>query len=323
MRNFSGTEFANKAVGFDEPTQLPRDDAQRRQWQSANKTWWESTPMRYDWRDEITASPGTEAYFIEIDRRFLSSAREYMPWRNLPFEQVIPFDEIRDKDVLEIGVGQGTHAQLLAPHCRSFTGIDLTSPAVEMTARRLQLFNIQGKVLQMDAEHMSFEDSSYDYIWSWGVIHHSADTRRVLEEMHRVLRPGGKCTVMIYYRSWWHFYVCGFLRGVFQNQFQKQRNLHDVAQGATDGAIARHYTVSEWRRSVDGLFTVESAQIYGLKAQIVPLPHGRPKMFLESLIPNSVARLLTNQLRMGSFLLAHMRRNESKPSKPTAPRLAG
>ena len=99
----------------------------------------------------------------------------------------------------------------------------------------------------MDAEHMAFNDNSYDYIWSWGVIHHSADTRRVLEEMHRVLRPGGKCTVMIYYRSWWHFYVCGFLRGVFQNQFKKQRDLHQVAQGATDGAIARHYTVSEWR----------------------------------------------------------------------------
>ena len=27
-----------------------------------------------DWRDEITSSPGTESYFAEIDRRFLSSA---------------------------------------------------------------------------------------------------------------------------------------------------------------------------------------------------------------------------------------------------------
>jgi hypothetical protein len=30
MKNFSGTEFGNKAVGFDEPTQLPQDDVQRR-----------------------------------------------------------------------------------------------------------------------------------------------------------------------------------------------------------------------------------------------------------------------------------------------------
>src|SRR5580658_5827609 len=129
MKNFSGTEFRNKAVGFDNPTQLPRDDAQRGQWQSANRTWWESTPMRYDWRDEIVAPPGSEAYFIEIDRRFLASARSYMPWVDVPFDEVIPFKQLRDKDVLEIGVGQGTHAQLLAPYCKSFIGIDLTSHA--------------------------------------------------------------------------------------------------------------------------------------------------------------------------------------------------
>ena len=76
MKNFTGTEFGNKAAGFNRPTQLPRDDAQRRQWQSANKTWWEATPMRYDWRDEITAPPGTESYFREIDQRFLVVGQE-------------------------------------------------------------------------------------------------------------------------------------------------------------------------------------------------------------------------------------------------------
>ena len=62
--------------------------------------------MRYDWREEIAANPGSEAYFTEIDRRFLSSARKYLPWRNVPFDKIIPFEELGDKDVLEIGVGQ-------------------------------------------------------------------------------------------------------------------------------------------------------------------------------------------------------------------------
>jgi ubiquinone/menaquinone biosynthesis C-methylase UbiE len=312
MKNFSGTEFGNKAVGFDSPTQLPRDDAQRRQWQSANRAWWESTPMRYDWRDGIAAQPGTDAYFAEIDRRFLSSARKYMPWRNLPFDAVIPFDDLSAKDVLEIGVGQGTHAQLLAPRCKSFTGIDLTSYAVDMTSRRLKLFGISGNVLQMDAEAMKFADNSFDYIWSWGVIHHSADTGRVLQEMHRVLRAGGRCAVMVYYKSWWNFYVCGFLRGVFQGQFRNRRNLHDVAQRATDGAIARYYTKGEWQQTVRGLFEVESVQVYGLKSDIVPLPHSRFKLFLEGLVSDRVARILTHHLRGGTFLVAQMRTSRSE-----------
>jgi ubiquinone/menaquinone biosynthesis C-methylase UbiE len=308
MRNFSGTEFANKAIGFDSPAQLPRDQIQRRQWQSANKAWWESTPMRYDWRDRIAEVPGTEAYFREIDRRFFSSVRKYMPWRSVPFEEVIPFDELGDEDVLEIGVGQGTHAQLLAPRCRSFTGIDLTWSAAEMTSKRLRLFNIPGQVRQMDAEDMDFADNNFGFIWSWGVIHHSADTRRALQEMHRVLSPGGRCAVMVYYKSWWNFYVCGLLRGIFQRQFMKRGSLHHVVQGATDGAIARHYTQREWRHATSDFFHIESMQIYGLKSDIVPLPYSRLKQFLEHLVPDSVARFLTQRLRGGSFLVAHMRK---------------
>jgi ubiquinone/menaquinone biosynthesis C-methylase UbiE len=308
MKNFSASGFGNKAMGFDDPTQLPRDQEQRREWQSANRAWWESTPMRYDWRQAIDASQGSEAYFIEIDRRFLSSVRKYMPWRNVPFEAIIPFDELRDKDVLEIGVGQGTHAQLLAPRCKSFTGIDLTSHAAMMTSRRLRLSNLPANVVQMDAEAMAFADNSFDYIWSWGVIHHSADTKQVLKDMRRVLRPGGKCTVMIYYRSWWHFYLCGFLRRVFQNQLRERRSLHHQVQVATDGAIARYYTPSAWRSLTRGLFAVEAVQIYGLKAEILPIPHSRCKALLERSIPDWIARAMTNKLRMGSFLVAHMRK---------------
>jgi ubiquinone/menaquinone biosynthesis C-methylase UbiE len=308
MKNFSGTEFGNKAAGFEAPTQLPRDDAQRRRWQLANKSWWESTPMRYDWRDEIAAAPGSEAYFIEIDRRFLSSARNYMPWQSIPFEQIIPFNELRYKDVLEIGVGQGTHAQLLAPRCKSFTGIDLTSHAANITMRRFELFNIPGKALQMDAEDMSFPDDSFDFIWSWGVIHHSADTRQVLKEMHRVLRPCGKCTVMIYHRSWWNFYVCALLKGVFQRQLWKQGSLHRVNQCATDGAIARYYTPHEWQAMTSDLFAIEAVRIYGPKSDVIPLPHGRFKQTIEKIVPDRVARLLTNELFMGSFLVVKMRK---------------
>jgi ubiquinone/menaquinone biosynthesis C-methylase UbiE len=306
--NFSDSEFTNKAGGFRGPTQLPCDEAQRCKWQSINKTWWEATPMRYDWREALSAPVGTKAYFEEVDARFLASAHRYMPWNRVPFEELIPFGELRDKDVLEIGTGLGTHAQLLSPYCKSFTGIDLTEAASSLTAQRLQLLGLPGKALQMDAENMQFPSSSFDYIWSWGVIHHSADTRRILTEMKRVLRSGGKATIMVYHRSWWAYYVSALLRGVFRGQLKRYGDLHRVAQAGTDGAIARYYTAQEWREIARGLFDIESIRIYGLKAEILPFPPGGLKRFLERLIPDAMGRLLTNHFRLGSFLVAKMRR---------------
>jgi hypothetical protein len=144
--NSVDSEFRNKAVGFDAPTQLPRDEVQRRAWQESNRAWWERTPMRYDWRESLPAEPGSKAYFAEIDRRFFAAAKGCIRQHTLPFDSVIPFDQLHDKDALEIGVGQGTHAQLLSPRCKSFTGIDLTSYASTMTTHRLQLFGLSGQI---------------------------------------------------------------------------------------------------------------------------------------------------------------------------------
>src|SRR5262249_35233345 len=152
----------NKAAGFDEPTMLPTSEAERAKWQSANKAWWEATPMRYDWRNSVPFEVGSREYYREIDRRFLASTRQFLPWRTKPFDQLIPFAELPNLDVLEIGVGQGTHAQLIAPEAKSFTGIDLTQAAQSATSNRLQLFDIRARILQMDAEAMEFPDSSFD-----------------------------------------------------------------------------------------------------------------------------------------------------------------
>ena len=215
------------------------------------------------------------------------------------------------KDVLEIGTGLGTHAQLLSPSCKSFTGIDLTETASALTAQRLRLFGLPGRALRMDAEDMQFASNSFDYIWSWGVIHHSADTRRILAEMKRVLRSGGKATVMVYHRAWWSYYLSAVLRGVVRGQLKRYRNLHEVAQAATDGAIARYYTPHEWGEVSKGLFDIEAIRIYGLKAEILPFPAGRSKTLFERFIPDAFGRLVTNHLRLGSFLVADMRRASS------------
>jgi SAM-dependent methyltransferase len=232
-----------------------------------------------------------------------------MPWSRTPFDPLIDFESLRDKDVLEIGVGNGSHAALLARHARSFTGIDLTEYAVTSTRERFRRFELAGNVARMDAEEMKFSDASFDFIWTWGVIHHSSNTKRILQEMHRVLRPGGKATVMIYYRNLWNYYIVGgFLHGVLQGDLLETRSLSKTVQRYTDGAIARYYSIPEWRELASEFFRVERTLVFGSKAEILPIPAGRLKNRLLDLIPDTAGRLLTNRLRFGQFLVTDLRK---------------
>lgn len=291
------------------PTALPKTAEQHDDWQQANRSWWESNPMRYDQWGEIPYAESTREFYEEIDRRFFAAAHDMMPWKRVPFDPLIDFDALASQDVLEIGVGAGSHAQLLASHARSFTGIDLTSYAVQSTQRRLACFGLGGSVEQMDAEQMRFDDSTFDFVWTWGVIHHSADTRRVLSEIYRVLRPGGRCVSMVYHRSPWGYYVVrGLLRGLFMGEIFRSRGLHSAVQASSDGALARYYSIGEWRALLSERFEVEEIRIYGQKNELLPIPGGRLKQVLSGLLPDAFARFFTNRLRMGEFLVSSFRK---------------
>ena len=306
--NFDGSKFVNKAKGFSRPAQLP-DESVAREWQEANRSWWERSPMRYDWREPIPFEEGTKEYYLEVDRRFLDAVHHYLPWKHHPFEQFIPYGELGGMDVLEIGVGQGTHAQLIAPHCKSFTGIDLTEKASSASRRRLEIMGIRGRILQMDAERMEFADRSFDFIWSWGVIHHSSNTGQVLKEMARVLRPDGRAAVMVYYRSPLQYYVFnGLGRGIIKREFWSIGDVHKINQAATDGALARYLSVAEFKRLTHGLFQVDYATVTGQKQDAVPLPHGRLKSALLDALPDGLSRFATDRLRFGTFLVVGMTR---------------
>ncbi|MFH1645241.1 MAG: class I SAM-dependent methyltransferase, partial [Candidatus Omnitrophota bacterium] len=155
--------------GFSHPALLPDSPEKQKAWQEANKLWWESNPMRYDWKDKIDYEEFTKPFFEEIDSRFFQDAKVYIPFKNIPFDYLIDFNSLSLQDVLEIGVGNGSHARLLAEHSRSFTGIDLTEYAVKSVSKRMECFGLNGNIAQMDAEAMKFDDASFDFVWSWGV----------------------------------------------------------------------------------------------------------------------------------------------------------
>jgi ubiquinone/menaquinone biosynthesis C-methylase UbiE len=133
---------------------------------------------------------------------FRELERERYSW-----EPYIPgfarFARGRNRDVLEVGVGAGTDFVNWVREGARATGVDLTSRGVELTRERLDLEGLHADVRVADAEQLPFADDSFDLVYSYGVLHHSPDTRRAIGEVRRVLRPGGTALVMIYHVPSW------------------------------------------------------------------------------------------------------------------------
>src|SRR6185312_16030397 len=139
-------------------------------------------------------------WFNAIDQRFIQGARLYGTHQR-PFDRIIPFDRIAGAEVLEIGCGMGLHTELMTRAGARVTAIDLSPTSVEATRTRLKLKGLDAKVVAGDTEKMPFDPGSFDFVWSWGVIHHSSRTGRVVREIARVSRPQTECRIMVYSRS--------------------------------------------------------------------------------------------------------------------------
>ena len=139
-----------------------------------------------------------------------------------------------------------------------------------MTRRRLELLALEGEVEQADAEHLPFGDASFDSVWSWGVIHHSASFERCFDEIKRVLRPGGRLVLMVYHHpSVFYYLYCVLARGVLRGELRR-RTAEEIYLDQMDGAYARRFGRSELAAFfADGYNSLE-LDVVGQKEELYP-----------------------------------------------------
>jgi SAM-dependent methyltransferase len=165
------------------------------------------------------------------------------------------FPECRDKDVLEIGVGMGAdRLEWAKSGPRSLTGIDLTDRAVEFTSVRLAFYGFASEVQVGDAEALPFADNSFDLVFSYGVLHHTPDTAQAIREVHRVLRPGGTCRVMIYHKHCMVGYMLWARYGLLA--LRPFRSLDDIYAHHLESPGTKAFSVQEARWMFSGFSSV-------------------------------------------------------------------
>lgn len=101
--------------------------------------------------------------------------------------------------ILDVGCGIGGTSRYLAKKLSvgsSVTGITLSDKQVQratLLAKQQGVSNAD--FLVMDALNMTFADNSFDYVWACESGEHMPDKKKYVEEMIRVLKPGGKIVI--------------------------------------------------------------------------------------------------------------------------------
>ncbi len=264
--------------------------------QAGNREWWEDTPMTYDWAD-ASLQPGTLAWFDDQDARH-DVAHRHFATDVTPFDRLIPYASLAGCRVLEIGTGSGLHSELMARAGATVTGIDLTATAIDCTTARFGLKGLDGTFEQWDAEHDRADFAGrFAFVWSWGVIHHSAHTARIVRNVAGWLTDGGSFAGMVYHRDSTTQAVALLRQWVLKRKLLTY-SVDEALWRNTDGFSARFYPADQWRDLLLGFFANADVEVTGIETDL-PVPRSARSLVL-SRVPE--ARKQAYLSRFGSFI---------------------
>jgi ubiquinone/menaquinone biosynthesis C-methylase UbiE len=164
------------------------------------RRYWDAHPLGRQYVSDPDVPVGSPAFFEHI-----------RPWMN-PYKFSWIMDRIdaesaklQGKHLLEIGCGMGYDSLEFIRRGVRVTAVDLSPKAVELCKQHFEVVGADADEVKVEnALSLSFPDESFDAVWANGVLHHTGDTRAAIDEIFRVLRPGGRAIISHFYRkpSW-------------------------------------------------------------------------------------------------------------------------
>lgn len=118
------------------------------------------------------------------------------PWHLLSFNSV----------GADIGCGSGRWAALVAPKVGHLHLVDPSDAALSVAKQNLSKSS-NATFYKSSVDNLPFDESSLDFAYALGVLHHVPDTEAAIKSIARTLKPGAPFLVYLYYafdqRPWW------------------------------------------------------------------------------------------------------------------------
>lgn len=204
------------------------------------------------------------------------------------------------KNVLDYGCGSGYGTALISDYCTKVTGVDISSEAVRYARSHYNAPNLS--YLQIEPAEIAllpFPDSSFDVVLSFQVIEHVQNVSVYLQELNRVLAPGGQIIIATPDRSTRLF------------PFQKPWNIWHLREYTMDELYA---TLSTCFSDVNVLQTGGSPDILRIELKRVKRLKWLTLPFTLPFIPDAIRKaclIFIKNLRYSLFLNS---RNAYEPS---------
>jgi SAM-dependent methyltransferase len=168
-------------------------------------------------------------------RRFDDLYLDFYPY----LENYVP-EDFGGKKVLEVGLGYGTLGQLVASRDADYYGADIAEGPVANMRRRLSWLGLpEDHVVQASVLELPFEDATFHFVYSIGCLHHTGDLGRSVQEVRRVLVPGGRAVVMLYNRHSLRRLVYGLRRSLrgdressLDDEMRRMYDAHETGEAA-------------------------------------------------------------------------------------------
>jgi ubiquinone/menaquinone biosynthesis C-methylase UbiE len=183
---------------------------------------------------EITSHPvGSRGFFEDLDQYHFEKLHHLL--------RLVDFNAYRGKAVLEVGCGAAVDLARFAKGGAICTGVDIATSAIELARTNFQQQGLHADLRVANGEALPFPDHTFDLVYAHGVVQYTADPQRLVDEVRRVLKPGGEAIFQVYNRISW------------LNALSK---LMKVGLEHDDAPVLLKFTIGEFRRLVSDFSSV-------------------------------------------------------------------
>jgi ubiquinone/menaquinone biosynthesis C-methylase UbiE len=167
------------------------------------RDYWNSHVLGFQYIARPGLEPGSREFFAHV-RPWMNPFKFHWIMERIEREAAL----LEGKNLLEVGCGLGYDSLEFLRRGVRVTATDLTPAAVELARRHFQLEGARAEdVHTANVLALPFPDESFDAVWANGVLHHTGNTRKAVQEIRRVLKPRGRAIISHFYRrpSWMYW----------------------------------------------------------------------------------------------------------------------